>query len=59
MVKARDNHAEGMVFSKRLDIGETFSGGERAWKSYLKTYFRNPEKNIFLTEIYDFAIKFS
>ena len=35
--KARDNHAEGMVFSKRLDIGKTFRGGERTPKSILKT----------------------
>ena len=59
MVKARDNHAEGMVFSKRLDIGETFSGGERASKSNLKTYSRNLEKNIFCSEIYDFVVIFS
>ena len=55
----RDNHAEGMVFSKRLDIEETFNGGERASKSNLKTYSQNLEKNIFCSEIYDFVIKFS
>ena len=59
MTTCRDNHAEGIVFSKRLDIGETFNGGERASKSNLKTYSRNLEKNIFCSEIYDFVIKFS
>ena len=59
MGRTRDNHAEGMVFSKQVDIGKTFSGGERAAKSVIKTYLRNLEKNIFCSEIYDFVIKFS
>ena len=58
-VYTRDNHAEGMVFRKRLDTGKTFSGGERASKSILKTYLGNLEKNIFCTEIYDFVVIFS
>ena len=55
----RDNHAEGMVFSKRIDIEKTFSGGERPSKIILKTYLRNLEKNIFRPKIYDFVIKIS
>ena len=55
----RDNHAEGMVFSKRIDIEKNFSGGERPSKSVLKTYLRNLEKNIFCPEIYDFVVIFS
>ena len=48
----RDNHAEGMVFSKRIDIGKTFSGDERTSKNVLKTYSQYLEK-IF------FALKFT
>ena len=59
MAFVRDNHAEGMVFRKRLDTGKTFSGGERASKSILKTYLGNLEKIIFCSEIYDFVVIFS
>ena len=55
----RDNNAEGIVFRKRFNNQETFSGGWKASKSNLKTYFRNLEKNIFCSEIYDFVVIFS
>ena len=57
-LKARDNNAEGIVFRKRFNKQETFSGGWKTSKSNLKTYFRNLEKIIFCSEIYDFVIKF-
>ena len=54
-----DNNAEGIVSWKRFNNQETFSGGWKASKSNLKTYFRNLEKNIFCSEIYDFVVIFS
>ena len=56
---ARDNNAEGIVFRKRYNKQELFSGGLKTPKSNLKTYSRNLEKNIFRPKIYDFVIKFS
>ena len=35
----RDNHAEGMVFSKRLNIRENFSGGDRGIDERVETFF--------------------
>jgi len=55
----RDNNAEGIVFRKRFNNQETFSGSWETSKSNLKTYFRNLEKNIFCSEIYDFVVFFS
>ena len=48
-----------MVFSKRLNIGKTFNGGERSSKSIRKTRLENLEKFIFCSENYDFVIKIS
>ena len=59
MVMGRDNNAEGIVFRKRCNKQETFSGGLKASKSNLKTYSRNLEKNNFRSEIYDFVVFFS
>ena len=57
--QGRDNNAEGIVFRKRFNKQETFSGGERTSKSILKTYLGNLEKNIFRSKIYDFVVIFS
>ena len=56
---SRDNNAEGIVFRKRFNNQKTFSGGWKTSKSNPKTYFRNLEKNIFCSEIYDFVVIFS
>jgi len=58
-VFARDNNAEGIVFRKLFNKQETFGGGWKTSNSNLKTYFRNLEKNIFCSEIYDFVVIFS
>ena len=57
--KSRDHNAEGIVFRKRYNKQELFSGGLKTPKSYLKTYSLNLEKNIFRPKIYDFVIKIS
>ena len=58
-LQTRDHNAEGIVFRKRYNRQELFSGGLKTPKSNLKTYSRNLEKNIFRPKIYDFVIKFS
>ena len=55
----RDNNAEGIVFRKRFNNQETFSVSWKTLKSNPQTYFRNLEKNIFCSEIYDFVVIFS
>ena len=55
----RDNNAEGIVFRKRYNKQETFSGGWKTLKINLKTYFRNLENFIFCSKINDFVVIFS